>query len=150
MQFELVGRSEAPKNKSAFVDIRLTSSTFNVTQSFELTDSLQRSILDWPGNGSMSVTVLAKFRNETQDDAQATIQFNSADVSGLHLVQTSPDYIIGNVQHSDRETVWRPQISHSDSPGQCTVACPRTGESRSGRNVCIECRTKRGTVKICC
>jgi hypothetical protein len=33
---------------------------------------------------------------------------------------------------------------------QCTVRCPKTGESRTGRNACIECVSDAGTVKICC
>lgn len=61
------------------------------------------------------------------------------EVDRLVLHQVLPAYVLVSVEHP-----------MTDQDGQCTVFCPASGESRTGRNVCIECRGPRGTVKICC
>ena len=40
--------------------------------------------------------------------------------------------------------------SHLAGDEQCTVRCETTGQSRSGRNVCIECPSGIGVIVICC
>jgi hypothetical protein len=87
-------------------------------------------------------TLRAEFRNEERGSAEASVLVYPSLIRGLHVVQLDTDYIVANIQHRER-------AGHFEND-QCTVVCPRTGESRSGRNVCIECTTKRGTIKICC
>lgn len=58
---------------------------------------------------------------------------------GLDIEQQGPDFVLAQIRHS----------AHS-SQEQCTVTCLTTGESRSGRGQCVECRLKRGVVKLCC
>lgn len=59
---------------------------------------------------------------------------------GLDIVQIQPTYILANFMHGRVEA----------GDGQCTVTCETTGESRSGRNVCVECPAGAGVIKICC
>lgn len=61
------------------------------------------------------------------------------DASGLHIQQIADNLVLADILHTT-----------SAPAAQCTVRCPATGDSRTGRNVCIECGTSRGMIKICC
>ena len=117
--------------------------------------------VEWPREfraeiGPVTVTLQGVFKRNG-GTAGALVLLPSFDfLEGIRVRQTAPDYIEGRVTHREelRHTGHffyaygsEPQRAVLD---QCTVVCPSTGESRSGRNVCIECKCKRGTVKICC
>lgn len=58
---------------------------------------------------------------------------------GLELRQLRDDFVFAQVLHGEESI-----------EEQCTVRCPKTGASRKGKNVCIECSSGSGTVKVCC
>jgi hypothetical protein len=85
----------------------------------------------------------AAFRNLPQVVAEAAVRLPLGGfLSGMRIRQTDENYVEAQLDHQER---FRASILD-----QCTVFCPGTGESRSGRNVCIECKGTRGTVRICC
>jgi hypothetical protein len=159
MIFDIFGRSDVPAELSARVMVHLDVFGTSSAQEVRLSGEPQRMrfiLPDQPSVPSANLRLAAVFhpeggalRGERGEEAEASVRFDPYAVSGLHIVQTSPTYIIGNVQHRE-EKKYPPMFIPPDPEGQCTVACPRTGESRSGRNVCIECRASRGTIKICC
>jgi hypothetical protein len=97
----------------------------SVSQEFEV--PADKSIEFWVG------VYFRRAERHVEVEAEAT------NALGLALHQTSSERVLADITH--------PPITMG---GQCTVSCPTTGEHRSGTNVCIECGTPRGTVRICC
>jgi len=69
----------------------------------------------------------------------AMIGVDLAHARGLSLHQTRENFIFGNVDHL-------PEAGE----GECTVWCPRSGHQKTGINVCLDCESSRGMIKICC
>jgi hypothetical protein len=59
-------------------------------------------------------------------------------VDGIDIVQSSATNVSGFVRHP------------LGVDGQCTVRCPLTNESRTGRGACIECSDGEISLRICC
>jgi hypothetical protein len=58
---------------------------------------------------------------------------------GLDVRQQGRHFVLAQVRHGAQS-----------SQEQCTVTCLTTGESRSGKGQCIECKLTKGAVKLCC
>jgi hypothetical protein len=113
-------------------------------------------LFEWPLKGQIEIPealhyenrpilliLRAFFRRGRQNTAEAAVRLPAGGfLKGLRVIQSKPDFLEGHLDHHG--------VYGGMRLDQCTVVCPRTGESRSGRNVCIECRCTRGTVKICC
>jgi len=80
---------------------------------------------------------LAVFFHEFQEWVGVEAEIPRA--KGLQVQQISERYVFGKVLHGEESL-----------EEQCTVRCPISGESRTGRNVCIECSSGHATVKVCC
>jgi hypothetical protein len=90
------------------------------------------------------VGLRATFFNLPQLAAEAAVRLPLGEFpNGMRIRQSDPNYVEAVLDHHQE---W----FRSSIMDQCTVFCPGTGESRSGRNVCIECKGTRGTVRICC
>jgi hypothetical protein len=89
------------------------------------------------------VGLRAIFRNIPQTVAEAAVRLPLGGfLRGIRITQSKQDYVEALLDHHEQ---FRGTLID-----QCTVFCPGTGESRSGRNVCIECKGSRGIVRICC
>jgi hypothetical protein len=148
MRFELVTETLVLAEECAALSIKLQPEAGG--------GAWEVPVFNWPFKGTvevpegldfenqrLSLSLRAFFRKGSQNTAEAALRLPAGGfLRGLRIAQKSPDFIEGYVDH------------HREYRGlvldQCTVYCPRTGESRAGRNVCIECQCSRGTVKICC
>jgi len=84
----------------------------------------------------LELRVEAKFRRSGE---AASVGATVRQATGLHIQQVNHSLVLADIRHGVVETA-----------DQCTVRCIATGQSRTGRNVCIECGTPRGIIKICC
>lgn len=86
---------------------------------------------------SLHIQIGAFFRSIQQWVQTEAVVSNA---TGIDIVQVERTFLQVNMLHG--------RVSAGD--GQCTVTCKTTGESRSGRNVCIECPSGIGVIRICC
>lgn len=108
------------------------------------TGQLAPTVFDLPDGQVLNIELRASFPGSTEPvSVKASAQAQA--VKSLSISQPSPDLVLANFEHRALT-----QAEPANAPGQCTVTCSKTNESRSGRNVCIECSGSKGTVKICC
>lgn len=89
------------------------------------------------------VGLRAIFQHVPQTVAEAVVRLPFGGlVRGIRINHPEPNYVVAQLDHNEH---FRGAVID-----QCTVFCPGTGESRTGRNVCIECKGSRGVVRICC
>jgi hypothetical protein len=94
-------------------------------------------------NTPLFVGLRAMFRNIPQIAAEAVVRLPSGGfLRGMRISQPDQNYVAAQLDHNEQ--------FKGTLIDQCTVFCPATGESRSGRNVCIECKGSRGIVRVCC
>ncbi len=94
------------------------------------------AVYELPADREISLR-LQVFFHKSQEWVE--VMAEAAGAKSLEVQQQSDTYVQANILHS-----------RADLEEQCTVRCPQTGESRTGRNACIECSTAAGTVRICC
>jgi hypothetical protein len=154
MNFTFTAHTEIPPSQSARLQLEMVNEHFESSELLGMFDLREArtgpAILEFPETAEpVTLRLRAEFRNLDRDKAEATAKIIPTLVAGLHVSQLNPGYIVANILHrftpERRAHVLRANVADD----QCTVAC-HDGESRSGRNVCIECTTGHGTIKICC
>jgi len=93
-------------------------------------------IHDLPTNTPVNLRLMVFFHKSQE---WVGVEARIPRAKGFQVQQLSEEHVFG-------------QVLHEEGPleEQCTVTCPKSGESRTGKNVCIECSSGRGTVKVCC
>jgi len=79
------------------------------------------------------------------EDKRVTVTALASDPEGIEITESGPKRVEARILHSENA----PNFS-ALALEFCTVTCLVTGESRSGRNVCIDCVSNFLVVKICC
>ncbi len=73
---------------------------------------------------------------------------------GIRVRQPSADFVLAEIIHRKRSTNLDLISAHVPLSAQpeCTVRCLNSHppQEKTGHNVCIECRSSFGTVRICC
>ena len=94
------------------------------------------TVYDLPADQEISLRLQVLFHKSRES---VEVEAKAVGAKALEVLQQSNTFVQANLLHA-----------RSEFEGQCTVRCPRTGESRSGRGVCIECSIGAGTIRICC
>ena len=148
MSFEISLKSTVSEKDSAPLNLSLTSSSgvsvFDVPISAKLpTMTLETPELRETSSALSTLTLRGTFQARgASETVEASVQIPEGLLVGIDIVQISSERISARIRHLT--------YGGGVSLDQCTVKCPKTGESRSGRNVCIECECAHGTIEICC
>jgi hypothetical protein len=70
---------------------------------------------------------------------RVTAAITGANLEALSIAQNDNQHVLIDVKHINSTTA-----------EYCTVTCEATNESRSGIGACIDCKGRKGVVRLCC